>query len=675
MGKLKELSEKIVRKFSIQIGAIKAIFSSGVIDNKDFLSSVKGDYESTDQFIEDFNKRKNPVFFIHPWNKKVTIENLKREFLDYTNVIIEKADDICNGILDVTGAGKIDLKKFSYIPWQYDFINDYRWNPKYYYKNIRVPYGKGEIKVPWELSRFHYAITLGQAYYLTGEEKYAKKFTALFKNWVDNNPYPFGVNWKCTMEVAIRVSNWIWGYYFFKESPSFSKDFLLLYLKSILQHSRHIINNLECTGPVNTNHYLSNLTGLIYAGILFPEFKESSEWRNFGIKEMFMEIKKQVDSDGMDFEGSTCYHCFVTELLFYTIALLKLNNICIPDEINDRLDNMFNFVLDTIKPNARVPQIGDNDSGHLHIINVRAPLDFSYLLTFATLFFNKSVFNIKEFNFAPEALWVFGRQGYDKWQSTETSCLSEIKSKYFKQSGIYVIRHKKDYVIISNGSNGQNGKGGHNHNDKLSFELSVEGNDIIVDPGTYVYTSDPEYRNKFRATKYHNTIEVDGKEQNVLGDNLFRMEGNANTYLKEIQESHGIIDITLLHDGYRRLDGCVIHSRRFIYNKTSRLLKIKDEISGEGEHNILFNLHLSDEVNVKKTGTQTFTLFHHKLKSPLRIEVGDFKNVNIEEGYISREYGKRKKAEIISGIIKTELPFESEIIIHIEDKSDIGDIK
>ena len=343
MEKLKKIVEKVIRKFSKQIGALKAIFSSKVIADKDFLLSLKGDYKSTDQFIEDFSKRKNPAFFIYPWNKKATIKQLKRKFPDNVNNIIERAENICSDILDITGAGKIDLKKFSYIPWQYDFINDYRWSQKCYYKNIRVPYGRGEIKVPWELSRFHYAITLGQAYYLTEEEKYAKKFTDLVKNWIDSNPHPFGVNWKCTMEVSIRLANWIWGYYFFKDSPFFSKDFILMYLKSILQHSRHIINNLENTGPVNTNHYLSNLTGLVYVGILFPEFKEAKTWVDFGAKELFSEMKKQINSDGMDFEGSVCYHCFVTELLFYTFALLRLNNICIPNEINDRLEDMFKF--------------------------------------------------------------------------------------------------------------------------------------------------------------------------------------------------------------------------------------------------------------------------------------------------------------------------------------------
>lgn len=675
MTKFKELSGRLIREFSKQFGGLKSLFSSGMISHKNFISNINGNYETAAQFIEAFRQRKNPSFFISCQNRNLVVKHIKKEFNDYANETIRRADEICNGILNITGSGKIDLKKFSYIPWHYDFTSAYNWNPKKYYKKVKIPYGKAEIKIPWELSRFHYTITLGQAYYLTGDEKYAKKFTEFVKDWIDSNPYPFGVNWNCTMEVAIRESNWIWGYYFFKESSFFSDDFLLLYLKSILQHSRHIMNNLERSGPVNTNHYLSNLSGLIYAGILFPEFKESGKWRSFAINELFSEIKKQINSDGMDFEGSVCYHCFVTELLLYTIYLLKLNKNNIPQEINGRLEDMFKFILYTIKPDGRVPQIGDNDSGRIHKLKRRSPLDFSYLLTYATIFFDEPIFKMKEFNFAPEALWVFGGRGYDKWKNIKAKSLCDVESNYFKRSGIYVFRHKDNYIIISNCPNGQGGQGGHNHNDKLSFELSVEGDDVIVDPGVYVYTSNPEYRNKFRATKYHNTIEVDGKEQNLLGDNLFRMEGNADTYLKDIKENEEVIDITLSHDGYRRLKGDIVHSRRFIYSKIKKELNIKDKISGKGEHNISLNLHFSKEIEIKETDTKKFAVFHQNLSSPIYIKISNFDDVSLGKGYVSREYGRKDEAVVINGTVKTDLPFESEIIIVFGDKSNIEDLK
>ena len=58
------------------------------------------------------------------------------------------------------------------------------------------------------------------------------------------------------------------------------------------------------------------------------------------------------------------------------------------------------------------------------------------------------------------------------------------------------------------------GFGNHKHNDLLGFEYHVAGVPVIVDPGSYVYTSDPDARNLFRSTRSHNTLSVDGQEQN-----------------------------------------------------------------------------------------------------------------------------------------------------------------
>jgi hypothetical protein len=660
------------------------------ITNEKFLKGVWNlDFElkATEELGKYFRDREGPKFSIDSLKQGEVTSVICKYFSDTSSKIIAEANKTCSHIFNLLGSGDINLSEK--IDWHCDFKSGYRWNPKRNHKNIEIPYGKADIKVPWELSRFYHVINLGQAYWLTGSEKYTKEFVKQLDDWIDNNPLKLGVNWACTMEVAIRICNWIFGFYFFKDSQEVSDEFLTKFFKSLYNHGRYIMRNLELRrGGMNTNHYLTDIVCLIYLGVAFPEFKEAKKWREFGIKELIREMKKQVYPDGVDFEASTCYHRLVLELFFYATFLVIINdknfkednfievgNEIFGKEYIRRLYQMFEFILYALKPNGKMPQIGDNDSGRLHIFADREVLDMRYLLTLGAIFFEEPRFKIKEFGFCEEGIWIFGKKGYDKWKRIQATCLDEIKSKYFKQSGIYIIRHKKDYIIISNGPNGQGGKGGHSHNDKLSFELSVEGQDIIVDPGTYVYTSDPEWRNKFRSTKYHNTIEVDGKEQNIMGDNLFRMEGNANTYLKEIKENEEVIDISLSHDGYKRLEDCVIHSRRFIYNKKTRLLRIKDEVSGEGEHNILFNLHLSDGINIRKTGTHTFTVFHRKLSSPLRIEVGNFKSVHIEERYISREYGKKEKAKVISGCIKAGLPFESELIIYIENKVSIRDIK
>ncbi len=129
-----------------------------------------------------------------------------------------------------------------------------------------------------------------------------------------------------------------------------------------------------------------------------------------------------------------------------------------------------------------------------------------------------SKLKVKELGFCEEDLWVFGKDGYDIWNNLESISINSIGSRAFPNIGWYILRKDKNYMLVSCGPNGQNGNGGHSHNDKLSFELCVNGEDIIIDPGTYVYTPFPEWRNKFRSTSFHNTIVVDNKEQNRFND-------------------------------------------------------------------------------------------------------------------------------------------------------------
>jgi len=534
---LKKALVKFIAFALHKLEGFKAKLSPAHISDEQLLKSLNG-FENFQEAL-DHIRRERPKFFIEPSMKGELISLIQSELPQLKDQIVAEADKICFHIFDLLGSGDVNLDQFiknhggkencGHLPWHFDFKSGYQWNPKKYYKDIEIPYGKADIKVPWELSRFYHAITLGQAYWLTEDEKYAREFIKQVDDWIDNDPPKFGVNWRCTMDVAIRVCNWIWGFYFFKDSDSFDDKFFIKFLKSFYQHGKHIMNNLENQGVTN-NHYLADLVSLIYLGIIFPEFNEAKQWRNFGIQELIKEMEKQVYEDGMDYEGSTCYHRLTLELFFFATLLCDINGIQLPEEFLKKLQKMFDFVLYVLKPNGKIPQIGDNDNGRLHILGIREVLDLTYLLTFSTIYLDDPKYKIKEFGFATETLWIFGPESYDRWKEMQERSFEEIESKAFPIGGIYVMRKKKDYIVISCGPNGRNGKDGHSHNDKLSFELCVDGKDIIVDPGTYVYTSNPKLRNKFRSTSYHNTAIVDDKEQNeFIKGNIFKMGNNTKT--------------------------------------------------------------------------------------------------------------------------------------------------
>ena len=145
----------------------------------------------------------------------------------------------------------------------------------------------------------------------------------------------------------------------------------------------------------NSNHYLSDIVGLVYLGLVFSEFKEAKKWREFGIKELVKEMKKQVYPDGVDYEGSVSYHRLVTELFLSATLLCLKNGITFPGWYMERLEKMIEFVMYYTKPNGSSPQIGDNDDGRLHILSNYGSwnsLDHRYLLAIGAVLFDRSDF-------------------------------------------------------------------------------------------------------------------------------------------------------------------------------------------------------------------------------------------------------------------------------------------
>ncbi|MGE5892763.1 MAG: alginate lyase family protein [bacterium] len=630
---------------------IAARFIDTTISDEDFLrTAFVAGHLFQDTMCRMFRERKKPAFFPGALFDPSTAAGLETSRED----IIRGADRICDHVFNLLGSGNVHLGKF--IEWQGDFKSGYRWDENKYYKNIEMLYGRADIKVPWEFSQFQHLISLGQAYRLTGDEKYTREFMRQVNDWIDRNKPRFGVNWASTREVAIRVCNWTAGFFFFQKSPELTDDFLVKFVKSLFQHGKHIRSNLEDTG-LTTNHYLADIAGLLYLGVFVPEFWASEGWRKFSIAELKKEMMKQVYHDGCDFEASTCYHRFVLELFFFLTLSVVINDDSFDGgnhraiaerifgkEYTERLFFMFEAVITLLKPNGMMPQIGDNDNSRLHRFAQRPVLDMRYLLALGALFFQEPKFKVKEFGFPEEALWVFGEAGYRMWQGLKGITLAEVKSKSLPDAGWYVMRDHRDYLLVSCGPNGQNGNGGHCHNDKLSFELHLDGEDVIVDPGTFVYTPDPEMRNLFRSTALHNTIMVDEEEQNRTGRehfSLFSMKDDARVKVKRWVTGTEREIFVGEHVGYARGSRPVVHEREIRFHKREGKFEIIDRLRGRGEHRFQWNLILAPDLNKE-------------------LEIGP-RILPWEKGYAlySGEYGKREETVKLTATVTKTLPFEA----------------
>ena len=378
------------------------------------------------RLTDHINLDELPPFFFDPNNREKIVDTITKEYsLSIAQQEIE-ANEICTHIFDLLGSGKQELGKE--ICWHSDFKTGFRWNTRTYYlgtvKHVTLD-DNSDVKVPWELSRCQHFVTLGKAYWYIKQskmqnvkckidgEKYAREFVNQISDWIDANPVELGVNWACTMDVAIRAVNWIWGYYFFCGSPSLTKEFKIKIFKSLFLHGRHIVNNLEF-GRIRGNHYLSDIAGLVYLGILFHETKEGQKWLEKGLSALKEELKIQVYEDGVDCEGSISYHRLVTELFLSTTLICIKNGITFPQWYMTRLEKMMEFVMYYTKPDGTAPQLGDNDDGRLHILSNYGNwnrLDHRYLLSVGAVLFKRQDFKDAAGEFLEEAFWLLGAEG------------------------------------------------------------------------------------------------------------------------------------------------------------------------------------------------------------------------------------------------------------------------
>jgi uncharacterized heparinase superfamily protein len=223
------------------------------------------------------------------------------------------------------------------------------------------------------------------------------------------------------------------------------------------------------------------------------------------------------------------------------------------------------------------------------------------------------------------------------------------------------MRGEDAYLIVDAGGTGQNGTGGHAHNDLLSFELFSNGHSWIIDPGTYVYTSNYDDRYLLRSTAYHNTIRIDSEEINRFDtDKLFCYLDDAPVRIHHWITDENIVFFDAEHHGYCRLTTPVIHRRQILLDRRFSHFLLRDQLLGRGTHLIEANFHLSpEEYQIQYFDPVSIRLTHPK---GVALTIFPLARENLElaisEGWVSKSYGRRQSAQILTYHQKTKAPVD-----------------
>lgn len=521
---------------------------------------------------------------------------------------VTAAERIAAGRLRILGADDAEVTADG-VPgprgrfaWHCDATSGYAWDPGRYYKAVPIPVGRADVKVPWEMSRCQHLPTLAMAYLVSGEARYGEAVAEHLDDWIEQNPVRRGVNWACTMDVAIRAVNWIWVHDLLSGSPALTDELEVRLLASLVEHARHVAGNIEVyEHGITTNHTAADWSGLLHLSLLLAGLPEATGWQAQAIGGLECCIAEQVNGDGWDFEGSTSYHRLALELFLGPYLRLRRAGRRLSPGYEQRLRSMFGAIAGAVRPDGMMPLLGDADDGRLQILHDYfgwVPQDHRYLLAVGGALFD-------------EAAWLeagLGAPGGTEelaWQLGEVELLGSGRtatskgpgpiaagSTAFRDTGRYVLRRRGHYALVNADPVGTRGLGNHHHNHWLAYELCLAGKPVAVDPGTFTYTKDPGVRDAFRSTRAHNTVMVDGEEQCEL-TGYFAVGDTPPPTVLEFSTGGESELLVAEHGAYERLQAPVRHRRTCLFMPERAAFVVLDELAGAQSHEMESFLHLA----------------------------------------------------------------------------------
>jgi hypothetical protein len=527
-------------------------------------------------------------------------------------VVCGVADEVCKGRFPFLSYETATLGFPP--PWHLDFVSGKKWEMAPGGELETVRHDGSDVKVPWELSRLQHLPVLGKAHVLTGEDRYREAAKTLLSDWIDRNPVGMGVNWTIAMEAALRsisivlLLNLLWPLRP-EENPWLEKV-----TRSLWHHYLYIEAHLEFSHIVRSNHYLSNIVGLIWLSHALEARSMTAKRRSYQ-QLVEREILHQVYADGGDYEASSGYQVLVAQLFTSVLLLLRADEAEVNKSFRDRLKQMYVWMKTLGDPQGRLPHIGDCDDGRVEWLlddlkQMRSiPLPERDSLRVSSLLgMGEALFGNAPSEGVTASTWYGLKPASQPVPTGGAAPPKNVSIQTLPDSGIAVSRFGVAEITFIAIPNGIRGKGSHTHNDKLSIMLRLDGEDLLCDSGTGCYTRDAARRNSFRATAAHNTAIVNQYEQNDIPDSprgLFSLGNEAQvTQIEEFRDGE-VRCLRASHFGYRKIG--VVHTRVLKLKPANGVL-IEDTFSGSAKHDVELHFHFGERWKVGHIESQTTEL-------------------------------------------------------------------
>ena len=572
---------------------------------------------------------------------------------EQAEAITNSAEKICAHRFNLLGYEDLDYGQE--IDWHLDLVHGKR-APRDLWFNIKyLDFASvGDAKITWELNRHQHFVTLAKAYRLSNDPRFASELFDQWQHWHKENPYPRGINWASSLEVAFRSLSWLWVYFLLEGTPAMTPEFRQQWLRAMALSGRHIERYLSTYFSPNT-HLLGEAVALFFIGTLCPELRSSSHWKKKGWEILLRESQRQVRPDGFYFEQSTYYHVYALDFLLHASVLASLNDMPFPPDYQRRLEHM----LDSLALLCRAgtpPRWGDDDGGRVFDAQRNRAEHLSDPLATGAVVFARGDFKFLAGGLREETLWLLGEKGASEFDRLEAK-QPAMSSSALPEAGLYVMScaEGKLQAVIDAGPQGALAAG-HGHADALSLTLHAAGQELLGDSGTLEYVGSDGQRDHFRGTAAHNTLQLDGRDQSAP-KGPFAWDRLTNTKAETWVVGQTFDLFVGSHDGYAQTDSPAIH-QRWVFFRKPKFWLVRDLVLGTGNHRIDVRWHLGPNLPPLAINESQFMSSAQETGIALFTAEEATCSKTIEPAVWSPVYGEKEPATSLRFSTETNLPAE-----------------
>ncbi|MFE3659948.1 alginate lyase family protein [Streptomyces sp. NPDC059165] len=496
---------------------------------------------------------------------------------DAAKRLIAEADRLMCGHIEYFGVVRDDLTD-----------PDWCWDPKTGRRApsgyaFDVPYRNedavGDIKQIWELSRHQYLTVLAAAYAVTGNEQYAERVAEHLRSWWTANPPLRGVHWISGIELGVRLLSWVWirrlldgwpgATGLFEDNP--------VALKQIWHHQRWLAA-FPSRGSSANNHVIAEAGGQLAAACAFGWFPSSVRWRAGALRSLEQHLRANTFASGLNRELASEYHGLVLEIGLAALAEADAAGVPVPASVRLVLLRMTDALAAVVDNRLRPPRQGDSDDGHGLVLDGAGTDRWASLLATGDAVFGRLDWwpTVSGTDARTPLLSALIRP-YPNSETAPAARRPATRPGHFADAGMTILRGPEEiWCRCDGGPHGFLSIAAHAHADALSVEVRHDGVDVLADPGTYCYHGQPEWRQYFRSTLGHNTLQLDGSDQSVSGGPFLWTRHAESRVLVSDPSGEGVARWCAEHDGYQGS----VHRRRVELTATSQELKVVDEVRG-----------------------------------------------------------------------------------------------